>query len=119
VTRRPRPTAPPDLSPASAAAWPGLVSDLESTTGAAVVDVELLADLLRARDRLAQVQAVLAADGPTVSGSKGQVRPHPLLVTESVLRREIAQGLDRLHLSPGQRGEDIQVSAGGRLRPYD
>lgn len=115
MTRRRRPAPPPDLSPASAAAWPGLVSDLLATTGASVVDLALLADLLRARDRLAQVQAVLADDGPIVTGSMGQVRPHPLLVTESTLRREIAQGFDALLLSPRHRGF-LEVSPTGRLR---
>ena len=115
MTRRPRPAPPPDLSVESQAVWPGLVADLEATTGASVVDVELLADLLRARDRLAQVQAVLAADGPTVSGSMGQVRAHPLLVAESTLRREVAQGWDRLRLSPAHHGY-LEVTAAGRLR---
>ncbi len=95
--------------------WPGLLADLEVTTGASVVDLELLADLLRARDRLAQVQAVLAVDGPTVAGSMGQLRPHPLLSTESTLRREVAQGWDRLRLSPAHHGY-LEVTAAGRLR---
>jgi len=116
MTRRPKPPAPPDLSPASAAAWAGLVADLLATSGAAEVDLMLLANVLRATDRLAQVRAVLAVDGATVLGSQGQVRPHPLLATESTLRREVAQGLDALMLSPRHRGGVLEVSPSGRLR---
>ncbi len=116
MSRRRRPAPPPDLSVESQAVWPGLAADLEAATGGSEVDLALLADLLRARDRLAQVRAVLALDGPTVAGSKGQTRAHPLIVTESVLRREIAAGFDALLLSPRHRGF-LEVTAAGRLRP--
>ncbi len=116
VSRRPRPPAPADLSEASAAAWPGLVSDLLATSGAAESDLMLLGNVLRACDRLMQIRAVLSADGPIVTESMGQVRPHPLLTAESTLRREIAAGFDALLLSPRHRGFHLEVSPTGRLR---
>lgn len=110
------PPAPADLSPESAAVWPGLAADIAITMGAAEVDFVVLHDVLLARDRLAQVRAVLDAEGLTVSGSKGQSRPHPLLVTESVLRREVADGLRRLRLDSTNRF-NFEVGPDGRLRP--
>jgi hypothetical protein len=38
----------------------------------------------------------LRQPGPTVTGSRGQTRPHPLLDTERALQRDIAVGLKRL-----------------------
>ena len=54
-------------------------------------------------------------------GSKDHVRPHPLLVTESDLRREVAQGYDRLSLSPKERATRrgyLHVHVDGRLEEY-
>lgn len=58
----------------------------------------MLAELLRGRDRLAEVRSVLVTEGLTVAGSRGNPRPHPLLATESALRRERAQAWERLSL---------------------
>ncbi len=110
------PKPPPDLSPASQAAWPGLASDVAAVTRGAAVDFDLLADLLRARDRLATVSATLEADGVTVTGSMGQVRPHPLLSVEANLRKECADGLDRLGLTPNKRSAYVRIDRAGRIR---
>src|SRR5205085_2741627 len=92
--------APSDLSAGSAELWPGLVSDLAAIhKGVAEVDLFLLADTLRARDRLIEVSAKLAEDGVTVVGSRSQTRPHPLLAVERELRREAATGFERLRLA--------------------
>ena len=115
------PPAPSDLSPQSAARWPGLASDVIASSGGAEVDFALLAHVLRAEDRLAQVQAILHSDGLTTTGSKGQTRPHPLLLAESVLRREVAQGFERLLLAPATatRLYRTRVRGNGRLRRDD
>lgn len=115
MTRKSRlPAAPGDLSPESTALWPGLAADVATAMGGAQIDFELLHDLLAARDRLAQIRAVLDTEGPTVAGSKGQTRPHPLLVTEAVLRREVAEGFKRLRLAGPDRWR-FEVTAHGRL----
>ncbi len=118
ATRRetPVPDPPVDLSGASAMLWAGLVADLEAAKAGAEVDLILLADLLRARDRLAQVRDILTAEGLTTTGSKGQTRPHPLLDVEASLRREVAVGFDRLQLSPARRTWVLGVDSSGRLR---
>jgi hypothetical protein len=120
-----KPTAPPDdLSAASRGLWPGLVADLavvamaasKATTVAAQVDLLLLADTLRARDRLEDVAAELAKTGVVVDGSKGQVRPHPLLAVERALRAELGAGFERLQLAPRRRPFAVKVDTGGRLQ---
>ncbi len=111
------PDPPADLSGDSVREWAGLASDVsEAAGGIADVDMLLLADVLRARERLAQVREILAAEGLTTTGSKGQTRPHPLLDVEASLRREVAVGLDRLQLSPARRTWALQVDSSGRLR---
>ncbi len=53
----------------------------------------------------------------TVTGSREQVRPHPLLVTEAALRREVAASLERLGIGPSDgRQNFMKVGAGGRLK---
>ena len=86
------PKPPPDLLPASQQAWPGLASDVAAMIRGAAVDLDLLADVLRARDRLVAVTAKLVEDGETVTGSMGQVRPYPVLSVEAGLRKESADG---------------------------
>lgn len=109
------PVAPADLSPESVAAWPGLVADLAALGRGAEVDLSLLADVLRARDRLTMVSAKLTADGPIVTGSRNQPRPHPLLDAEAGLRKEIASGFDRLGLSQNRREWTVSVDGAGRI----
>lgn len=82
--------------------------------GGAEADLLALANVLRAEDRLAVVKVVLDAEGPTVTGSRGQTRPHPLLVSEAVLRREIATGMTALGFGFRDRWR-VRVTRGGRL----
>jgi hypothetical protein len=118
------PEPPDDLSASSRALWPGLVADLavaamassRATTAAAHVDLLLLADVLRARDRLDDIAAQIGKDGVTVNGSQGQIRPHPLLAVERALRAEVATGFERLELAPKSRPLAVKVGTGGRLQ---
>ncbi len=110
----PVPPAPDDLSAESRALWPGLAADVGVTMGGAQVDFVQLADVLRAADRLSQLRVVLDTEGPTVAGSKNQTRPHPLLVSESVLRREVADGFRKLRIVGADRWR-FEVDRNGRL----
>lgn len=56
----------------------------------------ILDNLLAAQRRLDQLDAIIQAEGVTVSGSKGQLRPHPLLTEQRALRGEIARGIETL-----------------------
>ena len=62
-------------------------------------DLTLLAELCRATDRLRDVQQAIAADGLTVTGAAGQVRPNPLLATEDALRKSILAHVRTLRLT--------------------
>jgi P27 family predicted phage terminase small subunit len=96
-----------------------LTADLRAVQDGAEVDMILLGDMLRLRDRLEQVRVQLAADGPTAVGSKGQVRPHPLLQVEQNLARDVRTAMDQLGLTPAKRGRYTRVTAAGRLHdPY-
>jgi P27 family predicted phage terminase small subunit len=80
-----KPPAPEGLTKQSRDLWAGLRADLEAVnagTATAEVDLVVLEQVLRARDRLQAVSTKLDADGVTVTGSKDQVRPHPLLSVE-------------------------------------
>jgi hypothetical protein len=60
--------------------------------------------------------AQLTADGPTVNGSKGQIRPHPLLSVEQNLSRNIRSAFGQLRLSPDKRPSwNVEISAAGRI----
>lgn len=112
------PPPPTDLNDDSRARWPPLAADVRELMGGADVDYLLLADLLRAQERLAAIRGVLDREGLVVKGSKGQTRPHPLLVSESVLRREVAQGIERLRLGAGTRHLARVDTAGRLVRRY-
>ena len=111
------PPAPEGLSVASAKLWHGLGRDMATANGSggdpAEVDLLLLDQMLRRLDRLAEVRAVLDAEGLTTEGVKGQTRPHPLLAVAAQLERDIDQSVDRLGLSPLRRL--IPGGPGGRL----
>jgi hypothetical protein len=94
--------APEDFDAEGRALFDRLCEDRRAVTAGknlAEVDVLTLGDLVRCRMRLGAVARQLAEDGPTVTGSQGQVRPHPLLAVEQRLRAEWTAGLDRLDLT--------------------
>jgi hypothetical protein len=97
--------------------WPGLVSDLAALRHGAdsVSEVELilLVDVLRAMDRLRMIGKELAEAGPVVTGSRKQVRPHPLLRVEGELRGEVRRGFEKLGLASGTRGPTASTLPAG------
>jgi hypothetical protein len=56
----------------------------------------------QAMRRLEEVTAQLAADGPMVTGSRGQPRPNPLLAIEQKLRDEVNRR--RYRVNEARRG---------------
>lgn len=109
------PEAPTDLGEAAQARWPSLAADVLALTGGANVDFDLLAHLLRTEERLAELRTAIAKQGVTVEGSKGQLRPHPLLLREEALSRSVADAYDTLKLTPARRGQLVNVDPNGRL----
>jgi hypothetical protein len=101
---RPEIAPPPGLTTGSRRLWAELLTDLECVTDGrpAAASLVVLEDVLRARDRLAVIRKTLAKEGVTVAGSRGQTRPHPLLVIERQLVAEVARGLERLEMRPSR-----------------
>ncbi len=110
-------SGPPEgLDPAIAGLWPGLAADCREMAGGAEADMVILAQVVRAMDRLEAIRRAIEAEGVTVAGSTGQVRGHPLLTVEARLRAEVVQGLQMLGLAPSQtRRHSATVTRAGRL----
>ena len=98
--------------------WPGFVSDLAAmwpnADSVSEVELVLLADVLRAMDRLRTIGQELAKTGLVVTGSRKQVRPHPLLRVEAELRGEVRRGFEKLGLT-GWHARNHRVDAAGRF----
>jgi P27 family predicted phage terminase small subunit len=97
MTKRPTTPKPPaGLSAEARSLWQRTLAEYAFSTGA---DLALLAELCRATDRLRDVQTAIKADGLTVTGAAGQVRPNPLLATEDALRKSILAHVRTLRLT--------------------
>ncbi len=77
-------------------------------SSAEAIQAELLR---RAAERLSEIDQRLAEETLTVSGSKGQLRPHPLLASEASLRRELIHGLQQLEFRLRNRAQVEQINA--------
>lgn len=77
-------------------------------------ELVLLADVLRVMDRLRAIGQELAKSGPVVTGSRMQIRPHPLLRVEVELRGEVRRGFEKL-CSTGWHVRSYRVDAAGRF----
>ena len=89
--RTPLPEPPADLAEPERDLWQRLAT--EHVGGASTADLLALRSCVDVSVRLALVKAQLDLDGPTVSGSQGQPRAHPLLGVEAQLRAELAERL--------------------------
>jgi len=90
-----RDAAPAHLGEHGRRLWRDIITDhgIDDAAGRA-----MLLRACEALDRLKQVQAQIAADGLTTKGYRGQVRPHPLLVTEGEQTRIILACFRTLNL---------------------
>lgn len=82
-----RKPAPKSLSTESRALWQRIMVDYDLASD--IAGQELLLSLCQTLDRLAQCREAIEAEGLTVTGSTGQVRPHPLLAIEAENRRAL------------------------------
>jgi len=70
-------------------------------------ELALLQEASRMLDELDIMGATLVEDGPTVTGSRGQVRPHPLLAEARAHRLAVARVLRQLGaLEPAEEPAD-------------
>ena len=72
--------------------WESTTADFELTES----EQTLLVEAARLVDEIDVMAAALAEDGPTVTGSRGQVRPHPLLAEARAHRMAVARLLRQL-----------------------
>jgi P27 family predicted phage terminase small subunit len=79
-------SAPPALSAEARELWVDIMKSHVVDDGASRA---LLRQLCESLDGLRAVQARIKQDGLMIAGSKGQARPHPLLVSEAEFRRAI------------------------------
>jgi hypothetical protein len=92
------PDPPKGLGPRGRAMWRQVVREWEPGPAERV----LLVECCRTADELDVMRRQIDRDGPTVPGSKGQARPHPLLLEVQRHRASMVRLLKALDLeSPG------------------
>lgn len=84
LTSVPRP--PKTLCAEAKALWSSIVAEHVVEDGASL---ELLRQLCESVTNLRAIQRQVRRDGLMVAGSKGQLRPHPLLSVEAEYRRAV------------------------------
>jgi P27 family predicted phage terminase small subunit len=105
------PRAPSDLRARGRAFW----RDVVGTFGLERDELEILAEACRAMDHLDEMREIIASDGVTVPGSRGQLAPHPLLVEQRGTRVTLARLLSQLAL-PDEDGNSIPTPLQARGR---
>src|SRR5579872_117953 len=102
-----------DSATGFAAASVVVLEDLASRlpAGMGALEVALAARTRAACARLLECAARLAADELMVTGSTGQLRPHPMLKVEQELRKEIAAALADLTFRVEQRAIFVRLSS--------
>lgn len=114
--RRFAPPAPPeDLGDAGATLWRQVRRDYMLRADEEV----LLVSACRTLDELGRLEQKLASTSLTVSGSKGQIRPHPLIAEVRAHRLALKQllgslGIDEADADAGDRGQE-RSHAGRKL----
>jgi predicted transcriptional regulator len=81
------------------------LTDLRRRCNDALIPLETVQELLlrQAAHRLLECSEQIETEGLTVEGSKGQIRPHPLLDRERAPRREIVEQLKKRDWFAGNR----------------
>lgn len=109
MTSTRKPPVPGGLGPSGQALWRAVVAVFELDPHELVT----LESASRQRDVVAQLEAVVDAEGPMVEGSKGQSRVHPAVTEARQGRIALATLLGRIDLqdvdgrsatTPSQRG---------------
>lgn len=98
--RSPRPPAPRGLGVAGKALWRRIIGDLPDGWALDERELRALEQAAKCADDLARLEKAIAAEGYTVAGSQGQLRPHPGLDVLVRLRSLEAQLLRSLELEP-------------------
>jgi P27 family predicted phage terminase small subunit len=104
--REPRPSAPPErpsfLRGEAAEAWDRVIRAMPNGTYTAA-DTSVLAIYCEACAIWSAAQQMLAAEGLSAPGSRGQMAPHPAVAIAAAQASLILRSADRLGLSPTAR----------------
>jgi P27 family predicted phage terminase small subunit len=101
---------PEGLTSQGRSLWRALIEELELVHGGyGAAQLLVLEEIVRARDRLAEIRERITEDGATVRGSRRQIRPHPLLAFERRLVLEVDRGISRLQLTPFRRQSAVAI----------
>ena len=93
-----------------------LTAEFEAAYGEpSLADRIMIENVAGAQGELESIAAVIEADGTTVAGSRGQIRPHPLLGLERELRADVIGGLEKLGLDPRHRAAARRVAEANAL----
>jgi hypothetical protein len=89
------------------------LDDLESVPAGGLTPAEAARaqGLRQAGRRLIEIAELIEREGLTVTGSMGQLRPHPLLSEERALRKEITDQLPKLDYQIRQRATCDRLNA--------
>ena len=77
---------PASLGKAGRALWRSVQADLDDGWGFDSRELNSLAQACRVADDLARLDEIVDRDGPTISGSRGQITAHPCLIEARQLR---------------------------------
>ena len=87
--------APKHLSKEASALWNKLLNEYDIADEAGLL---ILQTAMEARDRMAECQTIIKTEGMQVADRFGQMKAHPLTVTERDSRSAMMQALKQLNL---------------------
>jgi P27 family predicted phage terminase small subunit len=96
--------------------WKSIVGDLDEDWRLDARDLAYLAQAARCADELAELKAVIARDGSTVEGSKGQTRVHPAVAEARQLRLTLLRLLGSIEMTDPNAAERNATAAQQQAR---
>lgn len=110
-----RPSAPTDLGKAGKALWKAVVGDLSPGWELDQRERHLLDQACHTADQISDLEAVVASEGVTTTGSRGQSTVHPALVEIRQARLVLLRLLSVLELAD-PRGDQTATPASAQAR---
>ena len=108
------PGPPRDLGDGGCAVWAALHDELADGVVFDGRELELLHAACRLRDRLDELRAAVAEQGPTTTGSQGQTVAHPALSSIASLSAQFRLLLSAVSTDPDERAHGARSVSGRR-----
>lgn len=109
-----RPVPPDDLGDGGRAVWQAIHDELDEGAMFDGRELELLHAACRLRDRLDELHAAVAEQGPTTPGSQGQTVAHPALSSIASLSAQFRLLLSAVSTDPDERAHGARSVSGRR-----